>query len=44
MKFEELPHTLVEFINPKRSIWVLQHKFITKKQCIDETIAQYALE
>lgn len=42
--FEELAQILNEYVDPKPSIWALQHKFITRTQCEDETVATYASE
>ncbi|XP_028177592.1 uncharacterized protein K02A2.6-like [Ostrinia furnacalis] len=42
--YEELTAILDEYIDPKPSIWALQHKFISRIQQENETIAMYASE
>lgn len=42
--FEELTKLLDDYMDPKPSIWALQHKFITRTQQDDESITMYASE
>lgn len=42
--FGELTRILDEYIDPKPSIWALQHKFISRTQEQDENVATYASE
>ncbi|XP_059058843.1 uncharacterized protein K02A2.6-like [Achroia grisella] len=44
MNFIELTRILDDHIDPKPSVWALQHKFITRVQKQDETVAMYASE
>ncbi|CAH1110059.1 unnamed protein product [Psylliodes chrysocephalus] len=44
MNFEKLTKVLDDYVDPKPSIWALQHKFITRLQHEDETVATYASE
>ncbi|XP_045537307.1 uncharacterized protein K02A2.6-like [Papilio machaon] len=44
MSFDLITETLNEYVDPKPSKWALQHKFISRIQKSDETIAQFTAE
>lgn len=44
MSYADITEILNDYLDPKPSKWALQHKFITRTQKSDETVAQYAAE